>query len=216
MNLDSKSPVRTQAMGKKPDFLFIYSVVCVPTNNYCHQIILYSKMELGTPYFYTASIVDWVPLLQQEKFKLILVKSLEYLIKKEKIRIYGFVIMPNHIHFIWENLALNGKEMPHASFMKFTGHQFLEELKKSNNELLPRFKVEDDSRDHQFWQRSALAIRLYDRKILEQKLDYLHLNPLQKHWNLVDDPNNYLYSSCSFYEQNDKRFKWLTDYRDVM
>jgi len=173
-------------------------------------------MELGVVYFYTASIVNWIPLLQQEKFKLIITQSLEHLVKKEKIKVYGFVIMPNHIHFIWEMLALNGKEMPHASFMKFTGHQFLEELRKSNSELVNRFKVEEESRVYQFWQRNALAIRLYDRKILEQKLDYLHLNPLQKHWNLVDDPNNYCYSSCSFYEQNDERFKWLADYREIM
>ena len=100
--------------------------------------------------------------------------------------------------------------------MKFTGHQFLEELRKGNNPLLERFKVDKNSRQHQFWQRNALPIRLYDRKILEQKLNYIHLNPLQQHWNLVDDPNNYLFSSCSFYEQEDMRFNWLTHYRDVM
>jgi len=203
-------------MGKTWVHSYLFRGLCPHKQLLPTKLFLYSKMELGIPYFYTASIVDWIPLLQQEKFKLILVKSLEHLVKKRKIKVYGFVIMPNHIHFIWENVALNGKEMPHASFMKFTGHQFLEELKKFDSKLLTRFKIENDNREHQFWQRNALAIRLYDRKILEQKLDYLHLNPLQKHWNLVDDPNNYFHSSCSFYEQNDKRFNWLTDYREVM
>jgi len=173
-------------------------------------------MELDEIYFYTASILDWIPLLRTEKFKLIVLNSLVHLIEKEKIKVYGFVIMPNHIHLIWENIAVNGKEMPYASFMKFTGHQFLEELRKENDPLLERFKVDRNSRQHQFWQRNALPIRLYDRKILEQKLNYIHLNPLQQHWNLVDDPNNYLFSSCSFYEQEDMRFNWLTHYRDVM
>ena len=59
-------------------------------------------------------------------------------------------------------------------------------------------------------------IVMYDRKILEQKLDYIHLNPLQEHWNLVTDPNEYLYSSCSFYEREDKRYNWLTHYMDVI
>jgi putative transposase len=171
-------------------------------------------MELGEIYFYTAAILDWIPLLQSEKFKKIVMDSLIHLIKKEKIKVYGFVIMPNHIHLIWENIAINGKEMPYSSFMKFTGHQFLEELRKNNSQLLERFKVERNSRTHQFWQRNALPIRLYDRKILEQKLNYVHLNPLQEHWNLVTDPNDYLYSSCSFYEQQDNKFSWLTHYMD--
>jgi putative transposase len=173
-------------------------------------------LELDEIYFYTASILDWIPLLRTEKFKLIVLNSLVHLIEKEKIKVYGFVIMPNHIHLIWENIAVNGKEMPYASFMKFTGHQFLEELRKGNNPLLERFKVDKNSRQHQFWQRNALPIRLYDRKILEQKLNYIHLNPLQEHWNLVDDPNDYSFSSCSFYEQENMRFNWLTHYRDVM
>lgn len=52
--------------------------------------------------------------------------------------------------------------------------------------------------------------------MLEQKLDYIHLNPLQAHWNLTDDPNSYYFSSCSFYEQEDKKFDWLTHYMDAM
>ncbi|MDF3078321.1 MAG: transposase [Sphingobacteriaceae bacterium] len=40
------------------------------------------------------------------------------------------------------------------------------------------------------------------------------MNPLQQHWNLVKDPNDYYHSSCSLYEKNDLKFKWLSDYRE--
>ena len=173
-------------------------------------------MELGEIYFYTATILNWMHLLREEKFKLIILNSLTHLVEKEKIKVYGFVIMPNHIHLIWQNIAINGKEMPYASFMKFTGHQFLDELRNTDKSFLETFKVDRNSRNHQFWQRNALPIRLYNRKILEQILNYIHLNPLQEHWNLVSDPNDYLYSSCSFYEQQDNRFSWLTHYMDEM
>jgi len=66
-------------------------------------------MELDEIYFYTASILDWIPLLRTEKFKLIVLNSLVHLIEKEKIKVYGFVIMPNHIHLIWETLLLMEK-----------------------------------------------------------------------------------------------------------
>ncbi|MES2275745.1 MAG: transposase [Bacteroidota bacterium] len=173
-------------------------------------------MEFNELYFYTASITDWIPLLHPDKFKQIILDSLIFLVKKEKIKVYGFIIMSNHIHLIWENTTMNGKEKPYASFMKFTGHQFLDELRKNDDKLLARFKTDKNNRSHQFWQRNALPIRLYDRKILEQKLNYIHLNPMQEHWNLVEDPNNYYFSSCSFYENEDKKFGWLTHYMDVM
>jgi len=172
-------------------------------------------MELDVVYFYTATILDWVHLLEADKFKQIVLNSLIHLVEKEKLIIYGFVIMPNHIHIIWENKAMNGKEMPSASFMKFTGHAFLDELRKTNDPMLDRFKVDRNSRNYQFWQRNSLPIVMYSRKILEQKLDYTHTNPTQIHWNLVTDPNDYYYSSCSFYEQGDNTFKWLTHYMDV-
>jgi len=172
-------------------------------------------MELGTIYFYTVAITDWIHLLKRDSFKQIVLNSLIHLVNKEKIKVYGFVIMPNHIHIIWENLAMNGKEMPYASFMKFTGHEFLKELRQTNSPLLNKFAIDANDRVHHFWQKDALPVIMGNRKILEQKLDYMHLNPLQKHWNLVADPNDYYFSSCSFYEQEDMRFNWLTHYMDV-
>ncbi|MCR8556045.1 transposase [Mucilaginibacter sp. BJC16-A38] len=173
-------------------------------------------MELNTIFFYTVAIVDWIPLLKNEKFKQIVLDSIIHLVKRDKLIVYGFVIMPNHIHIIWECKAKNGKEMPYASFMKFTSHEFLKELRTTNDPMLNKFKVDDVSRDHQFWQKKGLPIIMFDRKILEQKLDYIHLSPLQAHWNLVDDPNDYYYSSCSFYERGDDKFDWLTHYMDVI
>jgi putative transposase len=172
-------------------------------------------MELGSIYFYTVAIIDWIPLLETDKFKQIVADSLTYLVNEKKLNVYAFVIMPNHIHIIWENIAMNGRELPSASFMKFTGHAFLEELTRTNNPLLEKFKVERNSRKHQFWQRSGLPVFMYNRKILEQKLDYIHFNPLQEHWKLAHDPGDYYFSSCSFYERGEKRFDWVKHYMDA-
>jgi len=172
-------------------------------------------VELNTVYFYTVAIVNWIPLINTDRFKHIIMDSLIYLTRRNKLKIYGFVIMPNHIHIIWENIALNGKEMPYISFMKFTGHKFLEELRKSNDLFLNNFSIPGDDRKPQFWQKNGLSKIMNNKDVLEQKLNYMHLNPLQAHWNLAPDPNEYYFSSCSFYEQEDRRFDWLTDYRDV-
>ncbi|RFZ90685.1 transposase [Mucilaginibacter conchicola] len=172
-------------------------------------------MELGEVYFYTVAIADWTSLLKTDQFKTIILESLAYLVNKQKLKVYGFVIMPNHIHIIWENIEINGKEMPYVSFMKFTGHKFLDILKEAENPILEQFKVKDNDRNHKFWQSDGMPKLISSRKMLEQKLDYIHLNPLQEHWNLVNDPNDYYFSSCSYYELEDRKFDWLTHYMDV-
>lgn len=79
-------------------------------------------MEFGKLYFFTATMKDWIPLFEKREFKQIILDSLGFLASKSLIRIYAFVIMPNHIHVIWEMVEMNGKESPHAIFLKFTGH----------------------------------------------------------------------------------------------
>src|SRR5687767_5718155 len=89
-----------------------------------------SAMQAGEVYFWTATVKDWQLLFKPEKYKVLLVEILQELTKKNLIRIYGFVIMPNHIHLIWEHIKWNGKEMPQASFTKATAHLILKDLKE--------------------------------------------------------------------------------------
>ena len=166
-------------------------------------------MELHNTYFYTATIVEWKPLLQDDKFKDIITGSLKYLSDKNFISVYAFVIMPNHMHLIWELHEMNGNEMPHESFMKFSSHTFLKELKSKNSDKLTGYEVNSSTREHQFWQRDPLPIELYSDKVFEQKLDYIHHNPVQEKWKLAEEPAGYKYSSAKFYETEMDDFGFL-------
>src|SRR5687767_14734530 len=103
-------------------------------------------MDYHEIYFYTSSIREWRPLIKQYNFEPIILNSLSFLSKKECIKVYGFVIMPNHFHLIWELLKPNGKESPVASLMKFTAHQFEKYLLTKDPALLNEFAVEWNSR----------------------------------------------------------------------
>ena len=174
-----------------------------------------SRMELNEIYFWTDTILDWNPLLSNNWFKSIIIKSWQHLINQKKIIIYGFVIMPNHLHLLWKQTSLNGKEMPHASFNKFTSHTFLKYLKTNDPNLLEKFKANEKERKYQFWQLNPLAVKMDSLEKFEQKLNYIHLNPLQEKWSLVDLPEMYHWSSAKYYESGIDDFNLITHYEKV-
>jgi hypothetical protein len=49
---------------------------------------------------------------------------------------------------------------------------------------------------------------------LEQKLEYIHFNPLQERWNLVKSPEDYYWSSARFYEEGKDDFGFLKHYME--
>jgi len=185
-----------------------------PTLNEMKYGMRNSKLLLSEVYFWTDTIKGRKHLLENNHYKNIIINSWRVLVKRGKLVIYGFVIMPNHLHLIWEMKEKNGKEMPYASFNKFTSHQFLNELRANHTDQLPYYIEEDPERNHRFWQRDALAIHLDSKSKAEQKLKYIHLNPLQEKWNFAARPEDYKWSSAKFYETGVDDFGFLTDYRE--
>ena len=166
-------------------------------------------------FFYTATIHHWKPLINDFNLQPVIIQSLSYLHKKECIKVYGFVIMPNHIHFIWELLQNNGKESPVASFMKFTAHEFQSRLERDSPNVLKQYRVDWHSRNYNFWQPKADWFLLSQLSTIEQKLNYIHIDPMRGKSSLVNDPAEYYYSSCKFYEKGINDFEFLKDYRDL-
>jgi REP element-mobilizing transposase RayT len=74
-----------------------------------------SYMEMGEIYFWTTTINQWQKLLWPDAYKDIVIQSLDFLCDAGKIDVFGFVIMPNHLHLIWRALEMNGKETPQGS-----------------------------------------------------------------------------------------------------
>jgi putative transposase len=173
-----------------------------------------SRMDIDEVYFWTDTIKDWKHLLKHDKYKQLVIDNLRDLVQKKMIVIYGFVIMPNHLHLIWELKSKNGKEMPHASFNKATAHLIVNDLKEYHSNVLPYFEVKEKDRNFRIWQRDPLAVLMDSREKLEQKLNYIHNNPLNERWNLSERPEDYYWSSAKFYETNQDDFGFITSYAD--
>lgn len=105
--------------------------------------------------------------------------------------------------------------MPNASLSKYTAHLFQKSLKLNNPTQLTRYKVKEPETSYRFWQRDALAILMDSKDKLVQKLDYIHNNPLQEKWNLAETPEDYIWSSASYYETGIDKFGFLSPISDL-
>ena len=168
-----------------------------------------SYTELNKIYFWTTTIHKWLPLLESNEKKDLIVTYLKKLSDANLVTVYGFVIMPNHIHVIWSQNNLNGKETPQGSFLKYTAHEFLKQLKVSGESS--NYSVVAANKKHEIWQRDSLSIEIYSRKVAQQKLNYLHFNPVSGKWQLSKDDLGYFYSSARFYETGIDEFGFLNN-----
>lgn len=164
--------------------------------------------------FFTATILDWKPLLKPDDHKKIIMDSLKFLTLNKRIFLYGFVIMPNHIHLLWRMQENHYLKDVQRDFLKFTAQQIKFRLIDSNTLKLAPYKKDSKDRQYQFWQRNSYNKRMYNRKIFEQKLDYIHLNPLQEKWQIVEHPEDYHSSSAKYYIKNIDDWGFITHYHD--
>jgi len=164
------------------------------------------------PQFFTATILEWKHLLMMDSMKQIITGSLQYLVIEGRVKIYGFVLMPNHIHIIWQIQDGHEKAKVQQSFLKYTAQQMKFTLLNSDIKGLEKYKVKACDRAYQFWERNSLSIDLWSRHVFLQKLNYLHNTPIQLHWKLCQHPEEYKYSSIRFYEKGVDEFGFLTHY----
>jgi len=164
------------------------------------------------PQFFTATILEWKNLLKEDEFKDIIIKSLQFLTNEKSIAVYAFVIMPNHIHLIWQIQDGFKRDKIQLRFLRFTAQQMKFKLLQTNKSKLENYRVNAKDREYQFWERNALSIDLWSESVFMQKLEYIHNNPLQEKWQLAEFPEDYRYSSAKFYETGYDEFGILTSY----
>ena len=162
------------------------------------------------PQFFTATIHEWQHLLADNNHKDIIIDSLKFLVTNKRIELNAFVIMSNHIHLIWQPLFGHLPSSIQASFMKYTAQQLKRSLIKNNENGLAGFKVNKYDREYQLWKREPLSIELISQDLFNQKLEYIHSNPVSA--GLCEKPEDYYYSSAKFYYDGTNSFEMLTHF----
>jgi putative transposase len=159
----------------------------------------YRIFENSYPYFLTCTTVKWIPLFSSPAIAQILLDSLQFLQQHDRLELYAYVIMENHIHLIAtaENLS---KEI--GNFKSYTARRIIDLLidKKADNILTQlnyyKLKYKTD-RDYQVWQEGIHPQQIQNQEVMQQKIHYIHNNPVKRGY--VDDPIHWRYSSARNY-----------------
>lgn len=166
----------------------------------------YRIKRQNSVYFLTFTITDWVDVFTRLSYKTIVVESLEYCKKNKGLRLYAWCLMTNHLHLVCSIDEPFRMSNFLRDFKSFTAKAILEEISTSGVEsrkdwMLYRFefagKFDNRIEKYRFWQDKSHPIELVTTELIDQKINYIHQNPVRT--GMVSNPEDYLYSSARNY-----------------
>ncbi len=172
----------------------------------------YKVHNTEKPHFFTCTIVQWIPLFSYPHLLQIIVDSFSFLQKEKRLQLYAYVIMKDHIHFIASSNNLS-KEV--GDFKSFTARQIIDLLKQQKSvnllRLLEVSKVRHKKdRQYQVWQEGSHPQEIISERMMTQKLNYIHNNPVRRGY--VQSPIDWPYSSARDYDGEEGPLKVITDW----
>jgi putative transposase len=163
------------------------------------------KINNNQPYFLTATVVNWIDVFTRRELAYVIVDSLNYCQQEKGLILYAWCLMPSHLHLIAaadEGLLLSDIM---RDFKQFTSKKIIKtinEIPESRKDwLLDKFEFagrhNPKIKNYKFWQDGLHPIELYSASFMEQKLNYIHNNPVES--GFVFEPWHYAYSSAINY-----------------
>lgn len=152
-------------------------------------------------YFCTISLLDWLPIFIESRYIDPLLDSLQFSRRNKALKLFALVIMPNHLHLIVA--CESGLEPVMRDFKRFTSRTIHERLRADGRTTILHWleNATEDARrargDLGLWQPGFHPVEIHSTAVFQQKLDYLHANPVRK--GLVQHPDDWWYSSARFY-----------------
>ena len=182
--------------------------------------IIHEKKE--EVYFVTFKCYNWLNLFSEANAYHLIYKWFDYL-KTNNVDIIAYVIMPNHFHglvYLNDSCTKNLNQLI-GNGKRFMAYETVEQLfSKKNFSLIKHLKKgvskaeKLKNKKHQVFRSSFDAKECISEKEIEVKLNYIHNNPSNGKWLLVNDFVEYPHSSAAFYELNQPN-RHLTHYKQL-
>jgi putative transposase len=162
-------------------------------------------------YYVTCTVINWIDVFTRLEYRKIVIDSLAHCQREKGLRLHAYVIMSNHLHMIISRSGATEHTLSDIlrDFKKFTSKQIIEAMKvipESCREwMLAQFsaagKHNSNNKQYQFWQQDNHPVELRSIKFIEQKLYYIHQNPVLA--GIVYEAADYKFSSAIVYRGKD-------------
>jgi putative transposase len=166
----------------------------------------YKIRDQEAVHFVTFTVIQWLDVFIRREYKDIFLESLRYCQKHKGLELYAYCIMSSHVHLIIARHGSSELQGLIRDIKKYTSVQIIEAIKNNKREsrrelLLWLFeragKYNPNNTRYQFWQQHSHPIELNTNEKLDQRLNYIHYNPVKA--GIVLSPEDYLYSSAINY-----------------
>jgi putative transposase len=173
----------------------------------------YKIHDSSYPHFFTCTIVEWLPVFTRQESVQILLDSWSFLQREGRLKLFAYVVLENHTHFIASSQDLE-KEI--GDFKSYTARRLIDLLQSANaktilQQLAFRKAKHKRDRDYQFWQEGSHPQQITSEEMMRQKIEYSHYNPVKRRY--VDDPAHWRYSSARNYAGLPGLIEVVTDWR---
>ena len=157
-------------------------------------------------YFVSFAVVEWLDVFTRNEYKNILLDSLSYCQKNKGMEIYAWCIMTNHVHLAFKSIGDFKPEQVLGDFKRYTSKAIVKAIKENPREsrkenLFRSFKKaaqqSSNVNNYQFWRHDNRPIEIWSNKVISEKINYIHNNPVEA--GLVFRPEDYAYSSAVDY-----------------
>ncbi len=93
----------------------------------------YTIHETQAPHFLTCTVINWMPLFTRPETVNTILNALQYRQQHNGWKVYGYVILENHLHLVVQTEDLLA-ELP--LFKSYTARQLIDHLKECHAERL--------------------------------------------------------------------------------
>ena len=171
-------------------------------------------------YFVSFAVVEWLDVLTRNEYKEILLESFTFCQNKKGMEIVTWCIMTNHVHLIFRIVDDGKPQLVLGDFKRFTSKTLVKTIKENNREsrrefLLDQFKKaaknSSNVKEYQFWRHDNKPIEFWSTKVIQEKINYIHQNPVEA--GLVFKAENYMYSSAIDYVGENGLLDTITIFR---
>lgn len=89
----------------------------------------YTFTEPDKPHFMTCTVMEWLPVFTRPDTVQIILDSWQYQRENNNLKLYGYVILENHLHFVAQAPKL---DQCVSNFKSYTARQIIDYLKQRN------------------------------------------------------------------------------------